>query len=159
MNLVRWQSRDGNLVRTTPHHDHHVFDHEINQLFDWALANSQGRCSHSLFPAMDVVEEDNQYVVRADLPGMTREDVEITYQDGILTLQGEKKSTHPEKNADDNGHRAYRERYEGKFGRNLRLSEKVAVERIEAHFKDGVLELILPFRAESLPRKIEIKQQ
>jgi HSP20 family protein len=106
-----------------------------------------------MVPALDVVEEQNRYVIRADLPGLTRDDIEITYQDGVLTLKGEKKAHN------GNAGRVYcRERFEGKFGRNVQLPQKIDVEKIEAAFQDGVLELVLPFTPEAQPRKIEIRK-
>jgi HSP20 family protein len=128
---------------------------EFDRLWDWAVNGADGaRGTRPLVPAMDVVEEENQYLIRADLPGLSKDDIEITYQGGILTLKGEKKTNQETKS----GRHFLRERFEGKFGRNLQLPEKVDVDRIEAHFENGVLELRLPFTPEAQPKKIEIKK-
>jgi len=129
-------------------------DSDMSRLVDWAFGGGD-RWSRPMVPALDVCQEENRYVVRADLPGMRQEDIEITYQDGILTLKGEKRSESEKKE----GNRYYvRERFDGKFGRNLQLPEKIDVEKIEATFQDGVLELSLPFSPEAQPRRIEIRK-
>jgi len=147
MNLQRWQPRTA--VRRF-----NDTDTDFDRLFDWAFGNAERGWTRSMFPALDIVEEENRYVVRADLPGMTKEDIEITYQNGLLTLKGEKKRQEEKKD----GSRTYVcERFEGKFGRNLQLPEKVDVSRIEANMKDGVLELVLPFSPEAQPRRIDVR--
>ena len=153
MAIVRWQPR--NLVHGHPLREMENAQTEFDRLWDWALGGgTDGSWNRSLVPAMDVVEEENRYLVRAELPGLTRDDIEITYQDGILTLKGEKKVSEEKKN----GRYFLRERFEGKFGRNLQLPEKVDVDKIEASFSNGILELVLPFTPEAQPRKIEIKK-
>ena len=154
MNLVRWQPRS--LVRTSPLHNPDVFATEMNNLME-SLFGDFGTPARPTFPALDVSEVENRYIVHADLPGLTRDDVEITYQDGTLTLRGEKKSTRQEKKEGEKSWAYACERFEGKFTRTLHLSEKIDADRIEANFKNGVLELILPFTSEAQPRKIEIK--
>ena len=152
MTLVRWQPRP--LVRGNVFKDPEPLHNDMDRLFDWAFGNEGSNWGRPMVPAMDVAEEDSRYVIHADLPGLTKDDIEITYQDGTLTLKGEKKETKENKTG-----RVYcRERFEGKFGRNIQLPEKVDVDRIEASFKDGVLELILPFTPEAQPKKIEIKK-
>ena len=151
MAIVRWQPR--NMVRTLPSTD--PVQTEFDRLFGWAFGNGDSvNGNRALVPAMDVTEEENQYVVRAELPGLTRDDIEITYKDGVLMLTGEKK----EKTESKAGRYFLRERFEGKFGRNLQLPEKVDVEKIEATFENGILELVLPFNPEEQPKKIQIKK-
>ena len=151
MSIVRWQP--ASLVRTVPNQD--PIHTEFDRLFNWAFGNNDlTGGSRPLVPAMDVVEEENRYLVRAELPGLTKDDIEITYKDGILILAGEKKLKSEEKA----GRYYLRERFEGKFGRNLQLPEKVDVENIEATFENGVLELVLPFNPDSQPRKIQIRK-
>jgi HSP20 family protein len=91
-------------------------------------------------------------MVRADLPGLGHDEVEITFQDGVLTIKGEKKQDERLEN-----HRLHlQERFHGSFARNLRLPERVDADKIEATMKDGVLELVLPFVPEVQPRKIQV---
>jgi HSP20 family protein len=143
MNVVRWQPRS--LFRAPWRES----ESELDRLFDWAFGEGTGR---AMFPALDITEENNRFVIHADLPGMTKDDIDITYKDGILTLKGEK-----QENRESKSGRLYcKERFEGKFGRNIQLPEKVDVNKIEASFKDGVLELVLPFTPEAQPKRIEI---
>ena len=147
MTLVRWQPKS--MVRSnarTP------IDTEFDRLFDWAFGTDRG-VARPMVPAMDVVEEESRYLLRADLPGMTKEDLQITFQDGVLAIEGERKQETKSENS-----RTYcRERFEGRFARNLRLPDNVEVEQIQATMKDGVLELVLPFTPEAQPKKIEVK--
>jgi HSP20 family protein len=147
MNLVRWQPRT--LVRTPILNG--SLEAELDRMFDWALGSERNCAAPGL--ALDVVQESNRYVVRADLPGLSREDVEITFQDGVLTIRGEKKKE--ETREEDRVH--VRERFHGSFARTIRLPEQVNANGIEASMKDGVLELTLPFVPEAQPRKIEVK--
>jgi len=104
-------------------------------------------------PAVDVYENDKAYVVEVDLPGLRKEDVRVTVQDGVLTIQGERRLTREEKGVDY--HR--QERFYGKFLRSFTVPETVDVDRISAEFKDGVLRLTLPKREPSAGRVIEVR--
>ena len=124
---------------------------ELDRMFDCALGSERSH-RHRSGPALDVIQEEQRYVVRADLPGMGRDEVEITLQDGVLTIKGEKKQDERPEN-----HRLHlQERSHGSFARNLRLPERVDTDKIEATMKDGVLELVLPFVPEVQPRKIQV---
>ena len=110
-----------------------------------------GRLSSA--PAMDVVEEKDHYLVHLDLPGLNKDEIQITFEDGILTVRGERKGESETKDG-----RIYRkERFSGSFERTLRLPEKVDAEKMDAALKNGVLEIRLPFVPEAQPRRIEIK--
>jgi len=116
MAIVRWQPRTS-VANSNLHEIDRLMDSDMSRLVDWAFGGGD-RWSRPMVPALDVCQEENRYVVRADLPGMRQEDIEITYQDGILTLKGEKRSESEKKE----GNRYYvRERFDGKFGRNLQL--------------------------------------
>ena len=151
MNMVRWQPR---TLRNSGLREPSI-GAELDQLLDWAVGGLVGSSwTRPMVPALDVIEEENQYVIRADLPGLNKDDIEITYQDGILTLKGEKKEVHESKA----GRVFLKERFAGKFGRNLQLPEKVDADRIEATFQEGVLELVLPFTPEAQPKRIQISK-
>jgi HSP20 family protein len=153
MNLIRWQPRT--VTRMGPPRELGTLTGELERIFDCSFGDSdRGPCSRPAVPPLDVIEEENRYVVRADLPGLTKDDIEITYQDGTLTIRGERK----ERDESNPGRVHLTERFCGSFGRNLRLPEKVDPERIEASFKDGVLGLVLPFTPEAQPKKIQITQ-
>lgn len=104
-------------------------------------------------PAVDIHEESKQFVVRADLPGVSSKDIEITADKGVLSLRG---SRNFEQQADD-GHYSRIERVSGKFARTFTLPENVQTEAIKAQFKDGVLELTIPKIAKPEPRRIEVQ--
>ena len=103
-------------------------------------------------PAMDLVETDDHYVLKADLPGMTEDDVTIEFEDRTLTVSGERKSEHEEKK--DGFHRV--ERSFGSFSRSLTLPQGVDPEAVTANFVNGVLEVSIPKPEVRKPRRIEI---
>lgn len=106
-----------------------------------------------LMPHVDVREEDHKIMVTAELPGMKEKDVELTLNDGVLTLKGEKKSeTREEKDNVRMSERRY-----GSFMRSFRLPKSVDDGAVEARFEDGVLTVMIPKRAETLPEEKKIK--
>jgi HSP20 family protein len=120
---------------------------ELDQTFETSSHDA------SWTPAVDIHEEPRQFVVRADLPGVTAKDIEITAEKGVLALRG---SRHFEQKSDD-GHYSRIERVSGKFVRTFTLPENVATDQINAKFKDGVLELTIPKIAKPEPRRIEVQ--
>jgi HSP20 family protein len=123
------------------------FDRLFNQLFD------RNEAARRWVPAMDLVEGDDHFTLRADLPGMTEADVNIEVRDNTLTLSGERKTEH-----EDRQRGYYRlERQFGKFSRALSLPEGVNPDAIDAKFDHGVLEVVIPKPEERKPRRIEIK--
>ncbi len=104
-------------------------------------------------PSTDIAENKDAFMVYVELPGMKKEDVKITLQQNILTIQGEKKSGPEPK--EDKYHRV--ERNFGKFTRSFRLTSRVIGETVEANYKDGVLSIRIPKAEEAKPKEIEIK--
>jgi HSP20 family protein len=104
-------------------------------------------------PMVDISETPESYLVTAELPGVTKDDVNINYEDGVLTIRGEKKQEKEEKRK--NYHRV--ERSFGAFERSFRVPARVLVDKIEAKFKDGILNLMLPKAEEARPKEIPIK--
>ncbi len=128
----------------------------------WSLVNRLRRELDQAFepaaqaswtPAVDIHEEAKQFVVRADLPGVSPKDIEITAEKGVLALRGSR--NFEQKN--DDGHYSRIERVSGKFVRSFTLPENVATDQINAKFKDGVLELTIPKIAKAEPRRIEVQ--
>jgi len=116
---------------------------EMNRLFDDAFRGLEGRMPPTGFggmgwPHIDVVETEKEYRVTAELPGLEEKDVDLTVQDGVLTLKGEKKVEH-----DDNG-RLHSERFYGRFERSFSVGSDVDKDKISALFKNGVLTVVLP---------------
>ena len=104
-------------------------------------------------PAVDISEDEKEYVVTAELPGMDVKDIDVTLSDGILTVKGEKKQEHEDKSEDY--HRI--ERSYGAFHRSFRIPGRVKTEDVDANYKDGILKLTLPKAEESKTKKIEVK--
>ncbi|MBW3563236.1 MAG: Hsp20/alpha crystallin family protein [Acidobacteria bacterium] len=103
-------------------------------------------------PAVDIMEENDTIVVRAELPGIRKEDINISFENGVLTLEGTREFEDETK--ERNYHRV--ERSYGRFVRSFTLPRSVDSERISASYEDGVLEVALPKKEEAKPRKIEI---
>ncbi len=104
-------------------------------------------------PAMDVTERENEYLIRMDMPGVNREDIDVTLAEGVLTICGEVRRQHEEKSGD----RVIREeRCYGKLSRSVRLGSHIDEKKVSANYKDGVLELTLPKAEEVKPKKISV---
>lgn len=106
------------------------------------------------FPLVDVVEQDHAFVATADLPGLKKEDIDISLEDGVLTISGERKFEHETKDDGKNFKRL--ERAYGRFSRSFTLPQGVDPQKVEAVFADGVLRLTLPKNEVVKPRKISI---
>jgi HSP20 family protein len=104
-------------------------------------------------PAFDVSETDSELTVKAEVPGMDKKDINITVSDGMLTVKGEKK--HQKKEETEHYHRV--ETHYGKFSRTMRLPTEVKADKVDATYKDGVLNITLPKTEPVEPKKIEIK--
>ena len=106
-------------------------------------------------PAIDVYEEGDKYTIEADLPGLTEKDIKLEVRNGQLMLATAKREKSEEKSK--KGRWIRRERREYQFQRSFTLPEEVDPEKIEAHFKNGVLEVVLPKKPEAAPKSIEVK--
>ena len=126
------------------------FTREIDRVFDAFFGQTdQGR---RWVPPMDLVEAEDHFVLKADLPGLAESDVNLEVQDGTLTISGERNAEHEER---EKGW--YRiERSFGSFSRSLTLPDGVDPDRIEASFKDGVLDVRIPKPEERKPQRISI---
>lgn len=106
-------------------------------------------------PALDVEETKDHYIVRADLPGLKKEDIRIEAHEGVLEVSGERKSETKESGEN----RFFQERVYGKFQRSLRLPLDANLEKIEALYKDGVLTVAVSKTAEKTPLKVNVKTE
>jgi HSP20 family protein len=104
-------------------------------------------------PLVDIAEDDKEYLIKAELPEVKKEDVKVTVENGVLTITGERKFEKEEKNK--KYHRV--ERAYGSFMRSFTLPEGAAGDKINAEFKDGVLKVHLPKSAEAKPKSIDVK--
>ncbi len=144
MSIIRWE----------PLRELTSLQNEMNRLFS-SVADTPADAGAPLrrwMPAMDLVEQDDSFVLRADLPGMRQEDVSIEFEDNVLTVSGERRSEHEERK--EGFHRI--ERAFGAFSRTLALPKGIDPEAITAGFDDGVLEVRIPKPEETRPRRISI---
>jgi HSP20 family protein len=144
------------LIRWEPVRELSSIQNEMNRLFNTFFDTpTQGNGTPALrrwIPAMDVVESGDEFVLRADLPGLSEGDVNIEIEDNVLTVSGERKSEHEERKE---GY--YRvERSSGSFRRSLTLPEGVDADAVKASFDKGVLEVRIPKPVERKPRKVAI---
>jgi len=104
-------------------------------------------------PAFDMSETDKELIVKGEVPGMDKKDINITVSDGMLTIRGEKK--HEKKEENEQYHHV--ERRYGAFSRTMRLPHEVEADKVDATYKEGVLSIRLPKSEAVEPKKIEIK--
>ena len=145
MELVRWQPFAGFASLNS------VFDELFNERSDRSVRPSVSKWH----PAVDVLESKDAYLIRAELPGMKREDIKVEVKDGTLVLSGESKSEKPAEGVE------YRhvERVAAKFWRSFTLPENAKPDGIDASYKDGILEIRVAKAEEAKPRQIEINVQ
>ena len=150
-NLTRWQRPDvtgwgfGHLSNLRQ---------EIDRLFEAPLAEF-ARTSQLLSgwtPAFDVYEDKDNLYVRAELPGMRKEDINLSLHNGSLSISGERKNEEKLKDA-----QVYREeRFFGRFQRTITLNTPVAMDKVKAQYKDGILSVTLPKAEEAKPKQIDV---
>jgi HSP20 family protein len=119
----------------------------------WRSENEEGFTLTEWLPPVDIEESDREYLIKAELPGMKKEEVKLTVEGGTLSISGERKAEKEEK--DKKYHRV--ERRYGAFSRSFTLPEGALAEKISAEFKDGVLMVHLPKDEKAKPRAIEVK--
>ncbi len=141
------------LVHYKPVNLFDQFDNEINRFFSSALTTDAANQTHDWSPAMDIREEDSRYVLEADIPGVSREDVDISLEDSVLTIKGERTLNNEE---DREGYHR-KERVHGRFVRQFSLPDTVNAEAISATVTNGVLEIGIPKQEKPEPRKITVK--
>ena len=146
MDLVKWE----------PFEDLNRIQSRINDLFDETFGRPRAHPTASgatvWFPPVDILESRDSYLIRAEVPGMKKEDFNLELQDGVLTLSGERKFEEPA-----NGVEYHRiERSTGKFFRSFSLPQTVKNDEIKASFRDGILEVHVPKADEAKPKQIAI---
>jgi HSP20 family protein len=143
------------LIRWEPARELNTIQSEMNRLFNSFFDSptpSNSAAPRRWIPAMDLSESEQEFVLRADLPGLDENDVNIELEDSVLTVSGERKSEHEERKE---GY--YRvERASGKFSRSLTLPEGVDPEQINASFENGVLEVHIPKPEQRKPHRVAI---
>lgn len=153
MTLTRWQKSDG--LNWPSFERLSILRDEIDRLFD-SPAATLARTSQFLngwAPAIDLYEDKDNFIVKAEIPGVTKEDIEVSLHEGALSISGERKGE--EKHQGSGVYRA--ERFLGRFQRTVNLPKAVDAEKVKATYNDGVLTITLPKTEEAKPKQIEIK--
>ena len=131
---------------------HQLRDH-LNRMFDLSYPTRSAESFGDWAPALDAFEDKDRYVVSVELPGLKKEDINVTVHDGVLTVSGERKSERDVK--EGTVHRT--ERYYGKFSRSVSLPSAVRADKVGASYKDGILTVEIPKAEEAKPKHIEVK--
>ena len=152
MKLIRRQNAD--LWNWSPVEQLSTLREEINRLFDSPFGELTRRTDlfNGWTPALDLYEDTDNLIVKAELPGMKREEIDISVHDGTLTISGERR--YEEKNQDAEPYRS--ERFFGRFHRTLALPKPVQSDKATANYKDGILTVILPKTEEAKPKQIQV---
>ena len=143
------------IVRYDPFRDLRTLQEEVNRLFSMNLTRGfgeEGIGRGAWNPSVDIYENKDQIVVEAELPGMNREDFELTVENNVITLRGERRFE--KKDDSDNYHRV--ERSYGSFTRSFTLPQTVSAEGATAEYSNGVLRVTLPKREETKSRRIAV---
>ena len=141
------------LIRLNPISEMRRLQDEMSRLFDPGFPFENGElASVNWIPAVDIEETSETLHVIAELPGMRREDIQVEFENGMLTIRGQR--SRAEEKKETNFHRV--ERSFGSFSRSFRLPATVDAVKISATYEDGVLKLEMPKREESKARRIEI---
>ena len=127
---------------------------EINRLFESPFDNKSGSDAFNTWaPAVDLYEDKDSLIVRAELPGLKKNDIDISLHENTVTISGERRN---EKNYEAS-ETSREERFFGRFTRSLTLPKQVDASKVRANYKDGVLTVTLPKTEQAKPRQIEIQ--
>ena len=146
MALIKWRQEQNNPLKEWM---------DFEQPFLGFLPSTFQGLKEAWAMAMDVSEDESNVIVKADLPGLKKEEIKISLEDNILTIRGERKAEEEKK--DRNYHRI--ERSYGTFERSMDLDVAVDESKIKATYQDGVLEIVLPRKEKTHSRQIEIKPE
>ena len=140
------------LERRSGHRYFDNYGYLFNGFFDAPMTKPSVNSSRS--PAMDISETDMAYLVRAEMPGIRKEDLDVTVDDGYLLIEAGQAD---QKDESDNVQVIRQERWVGKFSRSVRLSSDIDPKDISAEYRDGVLQVKLPKAKEARSRKVEVQ--
>jgi HSP20 family protein len=150
MSLIRYQNPE--LSNWTPFNRLATLRDEFDRLFDFSWPSRDTGLLGGWSPALDVYDDKDNLVVTLEVPGMKKEDIEISLHDGMLTVSGERKDEREQTEG-----QAFRsERYFGKFQRSLSLPAAVTANKVKASYKDGILTIHLPKAEEAKPKQISV---
>ena len=146
------------IVRWDPFRDLNLLQDRMNRLFEDAgrtWRTDEPAATTTWSPSVDIFETEGEIVVKAELPGMDRKDIQLNLENNVLSLRGERKFTKETK--DENYHRI--ERSYGVFSRSFSIPATVDEEKIRADYKDGVLRIMLPKKEQAKPKQIKIASE
>jgi HSP20 family protein len=153
MSLIRYQNPE--LAAWSSFDRWSSLRDDLNSLFEspfWSAFNRTGELFSGWSPALDLYQNNDNMIAVFELPGMRKEDIEISLHDGTLTIAGERKSETP------NTDKAQRsERYVGTFRRSISLPARVDPNKVSASYRDGVLRVTLPKAEEAKPKQIQVR--
>lgn len=146
------------ITRWDPFRELDDLQNRLNTMFGRSPVKKEGEKQEALTvadwaPLVDIAEDDKEYLIKAEVPGMNKEGIKVGVQDDVLTISGERKYEKEEK--DKKFHRI--ERAYGSFARSFTLPEDSDGEKITAEFKDGILNVRLPKTAKVKPKQVEVK--
>ena len=150
MSLIRYQVPE--LSNWTPFDRLSSLRDEVNRLFDFSWPSRDSGLFSGWSPALDVFDDKDNFVVKVELPGMKKEDINLSLHDGVLTISGERKTERENKE----GETFRSERYFGKFQRSVTLPMAVDANKVNASYKDGVLSIELAKAEEAKPKQIAV---
>ncbi len=152
MVMQRWRPR------SRPFNELEELEHRMEDFFGRSMMPGFRRVpqvEEDWMPALDVYEKDDRFIVKAELPGMKMDDIDISVADGNLVIKGEKKTE--EEVQDDDYYRC--ERTYGNFFRSIALPSNIDADKIEANYEDGILEISAAKSEESKPKKIQVSSK
>lgn len=150
MSIIRYQTPE--LSTWSPFDRLASFRDEVNRLFDFSWPSRDSGLFSGWSPALDVSDDKDSLVVKVELPGMKKEEINLSLHDGVLSISGERK--HESKKQEGGAFRS--ERYFGKFHRSVTLPTAVDANKVNASYKDGILTVELPKAEEAKPKQIAV---
>lgn len=156
MALIPWRSQESFW---DPFRELESIQDEMNRLFNTSLTRKQskgiGSLAEAWSPAVDIYDSKDNLLVKADMPGLNKDEIDISIEDDVLVLRGGKKEEQEKK---DKGF-VRKERFYGSFYRAISLPTKVEAGKVKANYKNGVLEIVLPKAEEVKPKQIKVDVQ
>ena len=152
MSIIRYQYHDPELSTWAPTNRLASLRDEVNRLFEGTFPAQGSGLFTGWNPALDVYQDKDNVFVKTELPGMKKEDIAISLEDGVLSISGERK--HEEETKKGESFRS--ERYFGRFHRGISLPTAVDSAKVTASYKDGILTVTLPKAEEAKPKQIQV---
>ncbi len=157
---MRKQDSMSALTRWNPWREMEELQRRLWSVFDWSplrrtslTTDEENITVPEWAPAVDIIEDDKEYLIKVELPEVQKDDVKVTVEGGTLTISGERKAEKEEK-----GRKFHRlERFYGRFERSFTIPDDAEADNVKAEFKDGVLRVHLPKSEKARPKQIEVK--